>query len=418
MISKTEIISVTAREILDSRGNPTVEAQVYTAGGFSGCASVPSGASTGKHEARELRDEDNGRYAGKGVLKAVRNVCGALNRALTGMDAADQQAVDRRMLETDGTPDKSHLGANAILSVSLACARAAAEAAGQPLYRYVGGISGNTLPVPYMNVLNGGAHAGNTVDIQEFMLVPETAQTFAEAVRMCAEVYHVLKKIVPSAGVGDEGGYAPDLDSDEDALRALTSAVEQAGYVPGKDFTFALDAAATEWYDVRTGAYRMHKRGTVLTREEMTEMWVRLCSAYPISSLEDPMAEDDWTGWAMVTRRLGKNIQIVGDDLFVTNAGRLRTGAQSGAANAILIKPNQIGTLSETIETVRLAKQLGYAAMMSHRSGETEDTFAADLAVALNCGRMKSGAPCRTDRTAKYNRLMRIEEEILPQAQG
>ena len=412
MISKAKITSVTAREILDSRGNPTVEATVYTENGCIGRASVPSGASTGTHEARELRDGDAKRYGGKGVMQAVRNVGGVINQAVTGMDALDQYAVDRRMLEADGTADKSHLGANAILSVSMACARAAAQTAGLPLYRYVGGVSGHTLPIPYMNVLNGGAHAQNSVDVQEFMLVPTSVSSFADAVRMCVEVYHTLGKVVPAAGVGDEGGYAPNLESEEHALQALCTAVEKAGYVPGKDFTFALDAATSAWYDVQAGQYHMPKRGVKHTREEMVEMWVRLCSTYPISSLEDPMAEDDWVGWSTVTRRLGDKVQLVGDDLFVTSPDRLRTGAQAKAANAILIKPNQIGTLSETIETVKLAKQLGYAAMLSHRSGETEDTFVADLAVALNCGRIKSGAPCRTDRTAKYNRLMQIEEEL------
>jgi enolase len=412
-----EIVDVIAREILDSRGNPTVEVEVTLDDGTVGRAAVPSGASTGAFEACELRDGDKGRYLGKGVLQAVENVNGEIAEALTGLNVLDQPTVDKLLIELDGTPNKSRLGANAILGVSLACAKAAAEATGVGLYNYIGGANAKQLPVPMMNVLNGGAHASNSVDIQEFMIMPVSAQSFREALRMCAEVFHTLKKVVPSAGVGDEGGYAPDLASDEDALKALVAAIEKAGYKPGEDFRIAMDPAVSEWFDDSDGCYHLPKRGTVMTRQQMVDMWVDFCAKYPIISIEDGMAEEDWEGWKMLTEALGSKIQLVGDDLFVTNTERLRKGIQLGVANAILIKVNQIGTLTETLDAIQMAHRAGYTAVVSHRSGETEDTTIADISVAVNAGQIKTGAPSRTDRVAKYNQLLRIEEELFDVAQ-
>ncbi len=407
-----EIVDVMAREILDSRGNPTVEVEVTLDDGTVGRAAVPSGASTGIYEACELRDGDKGRYLGKGVLKAVENVNGEIAECLIGLNALDQPSIDRILIELDGTPNKTRLGANAILGASLACAKAAAEASGVGLYNYIGGCNAKTLPVPMMNVLNGGAHANNSVDIQEFMIMPVSAKSFSEALRMCAEVFHTLKKVVPSSGVGDEGGYAPDLDSDEDALKALVSAIEKAGYKPGEDFKIAMDPAVSEWFDAKDECYHLPKRGTVKTRQEMVDMWVDFCEKYPIISIEDGMAEDDWEGWKMLTDALGKKIQLVGDDLFVTNTERLKKGISLGVANAILIKVNQIGTLTETLDAIQTAHRAGYTAVVSHRSGETEDTTIADISVAVNAGQIKTGAPSRTDRVAKYNQLLRIEDEL------
>ncbi|MBE6914832.1 MAG: phosphopyruvate hydratase [Ruminococcaceae bacterium] len=407
-----EIVDVMAREILDSRGNPTVEVEVTLDDGTVGRADVPSGASTGMYEACELRDGDKSRYLGKGVSKAVDNVNGEICEALVGLNALDQPSVDRVLIELDGTPNKSRLGANAILGVSLACARAAAEATGVGLYNYIGGVNAKTLPVPMMNVLNGGAHANNSVDIQEFMIMPVSAPSFKEALRMCAEVFHALKKVVPSSGVGDEGGYAPNLDSDEDALKALVAAIEKAGYKPGEDFMIAMDAAVSEWWSDEDKAYHLPKRGIVMSRQELVDMWVGFCDKYPIISLEDGMAEEDWEGWKMLTDALGKRIQLVGDDLFVTNTERLKKGIELGVANSILIKVNQIGTLTETLDAIQMAHRAGYTAVVSHRSGETEDTTIADISVAVNAGQIKTGAPSRTDRVAKYNQLLRIEDEL------
>lgn len=407
-----EITDVLAREILDSRGNPTVEVEVYLDDGTMGRAAVPSGASTGAYEACEKRDGDKSRYLGKGVLQAVDAVNVEIATALIGMNALDQVAIDRMLIEMDGTPNKSRFGANAILGVSLACAKASAEALGIPLYTYIGGCNVTDMPVPMMNVLNGGAHATNSVDIQEFMIMPVSAKSFHEALRMCSEVFHTLKKVVPSSGVGDEGGYAPNLDADEDALKALVSAIELAGYKPGDDFRIALDPAVSEWYNAEDGCYHLPKRGTVKTRQEMVDMWVDFCDRYPIISIEDGMAEDDWEGWKLMTDALGSRIQIVGDDLFVTNTQRVKKGIELGVANAVLIKLNQIGTLTETLETIRMAHRAGYTAVVSHRSGETEDTTIADISVAVNAGQIKTGAPSRTDRVAKYNQLLRIEEEL------
>ncbi len=407
-----EITDVLAREILDSRGNPTVEVEVYLDDGTMGRAAVPSGASTGAYEACEKRDGDKSRYLGKGVLQAVDAVNVEIATALIGMNALDQVAIDRMLIEMDGTPNKSRFGANAILGVSLACAKASAEALGIPLYTYIGGCNVTDMPVPMMNVLNGGAHATNSVDIQEFMIMPVSATSFHEALRMCSEVFHTLKKVVPSSGVGDEGGYAPNLDADEDALKALVSAIELAGYKPGDDFRIALDPAVSEWYSAEDGCYHLPKRGTVKTRQEMVDMWVDFCDRYPIISIEDGMAEDDWEGWKLMTDALGSRIQIVGDDLFVTNTQRVKKGIELGVANAVLIKLNQIGTLTETLETIRMAHRAGYTAVVSHRSGETEDTTIADISVAVNAGQIKTGAPSRTDRVAKYNQLLRIEEEL------
>ncbi len=407
-----EIVDVMAREILDSRGNPTVEVEVTLEDGIVGRAAVPSGASTGIFEACELRDGDKDRYLGKGVLKAVENVNSIIAEALLGLNVIDQPSIDKLLIELDGTPNKSKLGANAILGVSLACANAAAQATGNSLYTYIGGVNAKTLPTPMMNVLNGGAHASNSVDIQEFMIMPVSADSFRTALRMCAEVFHTLKKVVQSAGVGDEGGYAPNLDSDEDALKALMTAIEKAGYKPGDDFKIAIDAATSEWFNNDDKCYHLPKRGTVMTREQMVAMWVDFAEKYPIISLEDCMAEDDWDGWKMLTDALGKKVQLVGDDLFVTNTERLKKGIEMGVANSILIKVNQIGTLTETLDAIQMAHRAGYTTVISHRSGETEDTTIADISVATNAGQIKTGAPSRSDRVAKYNQLLRIEEEL------
>ncbi|MDR1329878.1 MAG: phosphopyruvate hydratase [Oscillospiraceae bacterium] len=407
-----EIVNVHAREVLDSRGNPTVETEITLSDGTLGRAIVPSGKSTGKFEAAELRDGDKSRYLGKGVLNAVGNVNKLTAPALIGKNALDQRGLDAALIALDGTENKSKLGANASLSVSLAAARAAAESLRLPLYRYLGGAGANTLPVPMLNVLNGGAHADNSVDIQEFMIMPVSAQSFREALRMSSEVFHTLKTIVPPCGVGDEGGYAPDLDSDEDALRALTNAIEKAGYIPGEDFLIALDPAVSDWFDEKDGLYRLPKRGEVKTRADMVSMWADFAARYPIISIEDGMAEDDWDGWKLLTDALGAKLQLVGDDIFVTNTSRLKKGIALGSANSILIKPNQIGTLTETLDVISTAHRAGFTAVVSHRSGETEDTSIADIAVAVAAGQIKTGAPSRTDRVAKYNQLMRIEEQL------
>ena len=408
-----EIVDVMAREILDSRGNPTVEVEVTLDDGTVGRAAVPSGASTGMYEACELRDGDKSRYGGKGVSKAVENVNGEIAEAMVGLNVLDQPGIDKMLIEIDGTPNKSRLGANAILGVSLACARAAAEATGQSLYNYIGGVNAKTLPVPMMNVLNGGAHAtGSNVDIQEFMIMPVSAKSWKEALRMCAEVFHTLKKVVPASGVGDEGGYAPNLESDEDALKALVTAMEKAGYKPGEDFKIAIDGAVSDWYNEDDKCYHLPKRGTVMTSEQMVDMWEGFVDKYPIISIEDGMGENDWEGWQMMTRRLGHKIQIVGDDLFVTNTERIKKGIALGAANAVLIKVNQIGTLTETLDAIQMAHRAGWTAVVSHRSGETEDTTIADISVAVNAGQIKTGAPSRTDRVCKYNQLLRIEDEL------
>ena len=413
-----EIVDVMAREILDSRGNPTVEVEVTLDDGTVGRAAVPSGASTGMYEACEKRDGDKSRYGGKGVLTAVENVNGEIAEAMVGLNALDQVSLDRMLIEIDGTPNKTRLGANAILGASLACAKAAAEATGMSLYNYIGGANAKTLPVPMMNVLNGGQHAqGSNVDIQEFMIMPVGAKSFSEALRMCAEVFHALKKVVPASGVGDEGGYAPNLDSDEDALRALVAAIEKAGYKPGDDFRIAIDGAVSDWYNAEDKCYRLPKRGTVMTSEEMVDMWESFVDKYPIISIEDGMGENDWEGWQLMTRRLGHRIQIVGDDLFVTNVERIKKGIELGAANAVLIKLNQIGTLTETLDAIQAAHRAGWTAVVSHRSGETEDTTIADISVAVNAGQIKTGAPSRTDRVAKYNQLLRIEDELFDAAQ-
>ena len=412
-----EIVDVNAREILDSRGNPTVEVEVTLDDGVVGRAAVPSGASTGIYEACELRDGDKSRYLGKGVSKAVENVNTEIAEALIGLNALDQPGIDKTLIELDGTPNKTRLGANAILGASLAVAKAAAEASGVGLYNYIGGVNAKTLPVPMMNVLNGGAHATNNVEIQEFMIMPVGAKCFKEALRMCAEVFHTLKSVLkangtPAAGVGDEGGYAPNLGSDEDALKALVQAVEKAGYKPGEDFMIAIDAASSEWWDEDSKTYVQPKTGTKMTAEELVAMWVDFADKYPIISLEDGMAETDWEGWKLLTDALGDRVQLVGDDLFVTNVSRLSTGIEKKVANSILIKVNQIGTLTETLDAIQMANRAGYTAVVSHRSGETEDTTIADISVALNAGQIKTGAPSRTDRVAKYNQLLRIEEEL------
>ncbi len=412
-----EILDVTAREILDSRGNPTLEVEVTLDDGTVGRAAVPSGASTGIFEACELRDGDKTRYMGKGVLQAVNNVNEEICEVLVGLNALDQASIDKLLIELDGTPNKTRLGANAILGVSLACARASAESLGMSLYSYIGGVNAKTLPVPMMNVLNGGAHASNSVDIQEFMVMPVSAPDFKEALRMSAEVFHTLKKVVSSAGVGDEGGYAPDLASDEDALKALVEAIKLAGYEPGVDFKIAMDPAVSEWFDEKDGCYHLPKRGTVMTRQDMVDMWVGFCDKYPIISIEDGMAEEDWEGWKMLTDALGSRIQLVGDDLFVTNSTRLKKGIDMGVANSILIKVNQIGTLTETLDAIQMAHRAGYTTVISHRSGETEDTTIADISVAVNAGQIKTGAPSRVDRVAKYNQLLRIEDELFDVAQ-
>ena len=416
------IQNIIGREILDSRGNPTVEVEVILESGIIGRASVPSGASTGIYEAHELRDGDQGRYLGKGVSKAVENIHSEIAPALIGKNVLEQTRIDEIMMDLDGTPNKSRLGANAILGVSLACAKAAAASQGISLYRYVGGMNAKTLPVPMMNILNGGAHASNNVDIQEFMIMPISAGSWKEALRRCAEVFHTLKVIlkenkIPVTGVGDEGGYAPMLKKDEDALALIVTAIERAGYKSGEDFMIAIDAASSEWYEEEQGIYRLPKAGKVLNKKQMVQMWKRLAEKYPIISLEDGMAETDWEGWEMLTKALGKQIQLVGDDLFVTNTQRLKQGIEMGIGNSILIKVNQIGTLTETLDAIAMANRAGYTAIISHRSGETEDTTIADLAVALNAGQIKSGAPSRSDRVAKYNQLLRIEEELGNQAQ-
>ena len=408
-----EIVDVLAREILDSRGNPTVEVEVTLDDGTIGRAAVPSGASTGMYEACELRDGDKSRYNGKGVEMAVENVNGEIAEAMLGLNALDQTSIDKMLIDIDGTPNKTRLGANAILGASLACAKAAALATGTSLYNYIGGVNAKTLPVPMMNVLNGGAHAtGSNVDIQEFMVMPIGAESFKEALRMCAEVFHALKKIVPASGVGDEGGYAPNLDSDEDALKALVAAIEKAGYKPGVDFKIAVDGAVSDWYNDSDKCYHLPKRGTVMTSEQMVDMWEDFVNKYPIISIEDGMGENDWEGWQLMTRRLGSRIQIVGDDLFVTNTERIKKGIELKAANSVLIKLNQIGTLTETLDAIQMAHRAGWTAVVSHRSGETEDTTIADISVAVNAGQIKTGAPSRTDRVAKYNQLLRIEEEL------
>ena len=415
-MTNTRIVRVIGREIMDSRGNPTVEAEVWLEGGAKGRASVPSGASTGQHEAHERRDGDASRYGGKGVLQAVEAVNTEIALALTGMDAMDQRTLDAKMIALDGTENKRRLGANAMLAVSLAAAHAAADALGVPLYRHLGGAQAGVLPVPMMNILNGGAHAANNVDIQEFMVMPVSAGSWREALRMGAEVFHALKKVlaarhIPFAGVGDEGGYAPMLREDEEALEVIVEAIRQAGYEPGRDVMIAMDAASSEWYQA-DGTYRLPKAGRVLTREEMIARWTEMAEKYPIISLEDGMAEDDWDGWAQLTAALGDRLQLVGDDLFVTNTRRLEAGIERGVGNAILIKPNQIGTLTETLDAIAMAHRAGWAAIISHRSGETEDATIADHAVAVNAGQIKTGAPSRSERVAKYNRLLRIEESL------
>ena len=421
-MQKYIIQDIIAREILDSRGNPTVEVEVILQNGVVGRASVPSGASTGIYEAHELRDGDQSRYFGKGVSNAVENIHREIAPALIGKSVLEQAYIDQIMIALDGTPNKSRLGANAILGVSLAVAKAAAASQDVGLYRYVGGVNAKVLPVPMMNILNGGAHASNNVDIQEFMVMPVSAGSWKEALRRCAEVFHTLKVILKEnkiavTGVGDEGGYAPMLKKDEDALALIVSAIERAGYVPGEDFMIAIDAASSEWYDEEHGIYRLPKSGKVLTKKQMVQLWKRLVDQYPIISLEDGMAETDWEGWKMLTKALGDKIQLVGDDLFVTNTQRLAQGIEMGIANSILIKVNQIGTLTETLDAIAMAHRAGYTAIISHRSGETEDTTIADLAVALNAGQIKSGAPSRSDRVAKYNQLLRIEEALGNQAQ-
>ena len=413
-----EIVDVMAREILDSRGNPTVEVEVTLDDGTVGRAAVPSGASTGMYEACELRDGDKSRYGGKGVTKAVENVNGEIAEAMVGLNVLDQTGIDKMLIEIDGTPNKTRLGANAILGVSLACARAAAEVTGQSLYNYIGGVNAKTLPCPMMNVLNGGAHAtGSNVDIQEFMIMPVGASSWKEALRMCAEVFHTLKKVVPASGVGDEGGYAPNLDSDEDALKALVTAIEKSGYKPGEDFMIAIDGAVSDWYSEEDKCYHLPKRGTVMTSRQMVDMWADFVEKYPIISIEDGMGENDWEGWQLMTKTLGHKIQIVGDDLFVTNTERIKKGIELGAANSVLIKLNQIGTLTETLDAIQMAHRAGWTAVVSHRSGETEDTTIADISVGVNAGQIKTGAPSRTDRVCKYNQLLRIEEELFDEAQ-
>ena len=410
------IEKVIGREIIDSRGNPTVEAEVYLLDGTVGRGVAPSGASTGEFEALELRDGDKSRFGGKGVTKAVENINTVISDALTGVDASDIYAVDAAMIAADGTKDKSNLGANAILAVSIASARAAANALEIPLYRFLGGVNGNRLPVPMMNILNGGAHAANTVDVQEFMIMPVGAPSFKEALRWCAEVFHALAALLKSKGlatsVGDEGGFAPDLASDEEAIQYILDAVKDAGYEPGKDFMIAMDAASSEWKGEKKGEYVLPKAGTKFTSEELIEHWKKLVDKYPIISIEDALDEEDWEGWQKLTAELGNKVQLVGDDLFVTNTERLSKGIELGCGNSILIKLNQIGSVSETLEAIKMAHKAGYTAISSHRSGETEDTTIADLAVALNTCQIKTGAPSRSERVAKYNQLLRIEEEL------
>lgn len=409
-----EITDVHAREVLDSRSNPTIEVEVTTSDGV-GRAIVPSGASTGEYEAYELRDGDKKRYNGKGVQKAVKNVNDIISEELIGMNVLDQRLIDDTLRRIDGTSNLKKLGANAVLGTSLACARAAANCLGLPLYRYIGGVNAHVMPVPMMNILNGGAHANNNVDIQEFMIMPVGAENFAECLRQCSEVYFALKNILqensqPTA-VGDEGGFAPDLSADEEALSLIVSAVEKAGYTPGDDFKIAIDAASSEWAQP-DGTYRLPKSGITKTTDELIDFWERIVNNYPIFSIEDPLGENDYEGFTRLTERIGDRVQLVGDDLFVTNPERLSRGIECGAANSILIKVNQIGTLSQTLDAIEMAHNAGYTAVVSHRSGETEDTTIADIAVAVNAGQIKTGAPSRTDRVAKYNRLLRIEEEL------
>ena len=417
----SEILDVYGREVLDSRGNPTVEVEVVLDDGSFGRAMVPSGASTGAFEAVELRDGDKDRYLGKGVTKAVDHVNKELADAAIGMDAFDQRAIDAALKEADGTPNKGNLGANAILGVSLAVARAAAQSAGLELYQYLGGVNGHVLPTPMMNILNGGVHADNNADFQEFMIMPVGAPTFTEGLRWCAEVYHTLKNVLKesghSTGVGDEGGFAPDLKTNAEPFEYITRAVEAAGYKPGVDFMYAMDPATTECYDAERGVYVLAGEGRELTTDEMIDYWADLVEKYPIISIEDGLAEEDWEGWVKLTQRIGHKVQLVGDDLFVTNTERLKKGIEMGAANAILVKVNQIGTLTESLEAIEMAKRAGYACIVSHRSGETEDSTIADLAVATNAGQIKTGAPCRSDRIAKYNQLIRIEDELYTSAQ-
>ncbi|WP_312908757.1 phosphopyruvate hydratase [Tissierella praeacuta] len=410
------IVDIYGREVLDSRGNPTVEVEVWTEDGAFGRALVPSGASTGAFEAVELRDGDKERFLGKGVMNAVNNVNEMIAEEVIGMDVFEQAAIDKLMIRLDGTPNKGKLGANAILGVSLAVARAAADELGMPLYQYVGGVNSKTLPVPMMNILNGGEHADNNVDIQEFMVMPVGAKNFKEALRMGAEIFHSLKSVLKSKGlntaVGDEGGFAPNLSSNEEALKTIVEAIEKAGYKPGEEIMLALDVAASEMYDENKKVYNLTGEGRVLTVEEMIDYYEELVNKYPIISIEDGLAEDDWDGWKLLTDRLGKKIQLVGDDLFVTNTERLNKGIELGVSNSVLVKLNQIGTLTETLDTIEMAKTNGYTAVISHRSGETEDTTIADLAVATNAGQIKTGAPSRTDRVAKYNQLLRIEDML------
>lgn len=411
-----EIEKVIGREIIDSRGNPTVEAEVYLMDGTVGRGAAPSGASTGVFEALELRDGDQSRYGGKGVSKAVENINTTINEILSGMDASDIYAVDKAMIKADGTKDKSNLGANAILAVSIASAKAAAAALDLPLYRFLGGINGNRLPVPMMNILNGGAHAANTVDVQEYMIMPVGASSFREGLRWCTEVFHALASLLKEKGlatsVGDEGGFAPDLASDEEAIEYILAAIEKAGYKPGEDFVLAMDAASSEWKTDEIGTYKLPKCGKVFTSKELVEHWKQLVEKYPIRSIEDGLDEEDWEGWKYMTDELGDNVQLVGDDLFVTNTERLQKGISLGCGNSILIKLNQIGSVSETLEAIKMAHKAGYTAVTSHRSGETEDTTIADLAVALNTAQIKTGAPSRSERVAKYNQLLRIEEGL------
>lgn len=410
------IEKVIGREIIDSRGNPTVEAEVYLSDGTIGRGTAPSGASTGEFEALELRDQDKSRFGGKGVSKAVENINTTICDVLKGKNAADVYAVDKAMIEADGTKDKSNLGANAILAVSIANARAAANALETPLYRFLGGVNGNRLPLPMMNILNGGAHAANTVDVQEFMIMPVGAESFREGLRWCCEVYHKLGAIIKSRGlstsVGDEGGFAPDMNSDEETIELILDAIKESGFEPYKDFVIALDAASSEWKTGKVGEYKLPKSGKTFTSAELVEHWASLCDKYPIYSIEDGLDEEDWEGWKIYTSKLGDKVQLVGDDLFVTNTERLAKGIELGCGNSILIKPNQIGSVSETLEAIKMAHANGYTAISSHRSGETADTTIADLAVALNTCQIKTGAPARGERTAKYNQLLRIEEEL------
>ena len=416
-----EIEKVIGREIIDSRGNPTVEAEVYLTDGTMGRGAAPSGASTGEFEALELRDQDKSRFGGKGVSKAVENINTIISDVLCGMDPSNIYAIDQAMIDADGTKDKSKLGANAILAVSIACARSAANAMELPLYRFLGGVNGNRLPLPMMNILNGGAHAANTVDVQEFMIMPAGAESFKEGLRWCTEVFHalaaLLKKRRLATTVGDEGGFAPDLGSDEEAIQVILEAVKAAGYEPGKDFVLAMDAASSEWKGSKKGEYVLPKSGKKFTSAELIEHWKSLVEKYPIYSIEDGLDEEDWEGWQLMTKELGDKVQLVGDDLFVTNTERLAKGISLGCGNSILIKLNQIGTVSETLEAIKMAHKAGYTAIASHRSGETEDTTIADLAVALNTCQIKTGAPSRSERVAKYNQLLRIEEELGAAAQ-